>query len=171
MRTNGSRMLAHPRFRAAYDFLELRAFGAPELIRPHIIDSFVRKVLIGQNVMDREKIWQDLAHWQRGSASQLTDRFHFLRLAQRFFVVAKFCGALLDLQFQGFEDVLQAHFALAQVDQPVPGFVLSPAPAQGGGHQADQGGGVKGPLEKCDIAQLHAQSRGGPLFWAASVSH
>ncbi|SDH86973.1 L-alanine-DL-glutamate epimerase [Pseudomonas flavescens] len=50
------------------------AFGAPELIRPHIIDSFVRKVLIGQNVMDREKIWQDLAHWQRGSASQLTDR-------------------------------------------------------------------------------------------------
>ena len=25
------RMLAHPRFRAAYDFLELRAFGAPEL--------------------------------------------------------------------------------------------------------------------------------------------
>jgi poly(A) polymerase len=24
-------MLAHPRFRAAYDFLELRAFGAPEL--------------------------------------------------------------------------------------------------------------------------------------------
>jgi poly(A) polymerase len=26
------RMLAHPRFRAAYDFLELRAFGAPELL-------------------------------------------------------------------------------------------------------------------------------------------
>ena len=25
------RMLAHPRFRAAFDFLELRAFGAPEL--------------------------------------------------------------------------------------------------------------------------------------------
>lgn len=50
------------------------AFGAPELIRPHVMDSFVRKVLIGQNAMDREKIWQDLAHWQRGSAQQLTDR-------------------------------------------------------------------------------------------------
>lgn len=50
------------------------AFGAPELIRPHVMDGFVRKVLIGQNAMDREKIWQDLAHWQRGSAQQLTDR-------------------------------------------------------------------------------------------------
>ncbi len=59
---------------ATEDGTEGYAFGAPELIRPHIIDSFVRKVLIGQNALDREKIWQDLAHWQRGSASQLTDR-------------------------------------------------------------------------------------------------
>ncbi len=59
---------------ASEDGTEGYAFGAPELIRPHIIDSFVRKVLIGQNALDREKIWQDLAHWQRGSASQLTDR-------------------------------------------------------------------------------------------------
>ncbi|MBC3373670.1 enolase [Pseudomonas sp. SWRI92] len=50
------------------------AFGTPELIRPHIIESFVRKVLIGRNPMDRESIWQDLAHWQRGSAGQFTDR-------------------------------------------------------------------------------------------------
>lgn len=59
---------------ATEDGVEGYAVGAPELIRPHVIDSFVRKVLVGQNVMDREKIWQDLAHWQRGSASQLTDR-------------------------------------------------------------------------------------------------
>ncbi|MDU8544104.1 mandelate racemase family protein [Pseudomonas syringae group sp. J248-6] len=50
------------------------SFGPPELIRPHIIESFVKKVLIGQNPMNREKIWQELAHWQRGSASQFTDR-------------------------------------------------------------------------------------------------
>lgn len=50
------------------------AFGSPELIRPHIIESFVRKVLIGRDPMDRESIWQDLAHWQRGSAGQFTDR-------------------------------------------------------------------------------------------------
>ena len=50
------------------------ALGAPELIRPYVLDGFVRKVLVGANAFDREKIWQDLAHWQRGSASQLTDR-------------------------------------------------------------------------------------------------
>jgi L-alanine-DL-glutamate epimerase-like enolase superfamily enzyme len=50
------------------------AFGTPELIRPHIIETFVRKVLIGRDPMDRESIWQDLAHWQRGSAGQFTDR-------------------------------------------------------------------------------------------------
>lgn len=50
------------------------AFGAPELIRPYVLDGFVRKVLVGQNAFDREKIWHELAHWQRGSASQLTDR-------------------------------------------------------------------------------------------------
>ncbi|MBC3952266.1 MULTISPECIES: mandelate racemase family protein [Pseudomonas] len=59
---------------ACDDGSEGYAFGAPELIRPHIIESFVKKVLIGQNPMNREKIWQELAHWQRGSASQLTDR-------------------------------------------------------------------------------------------------
>ncbi|MGX1173068.1 mandelate racemase family protein [Pseudomonas sp. R151218B TE3479] len=50
------------------------AFGPPELIRPHIIESFVRRVLVGRDPMDRESIWQDLAHWQRGSAGQFTDR-------------------------------------------------------------------------------------------------
>ena len=50
------------------------AFGPQEVIRSHVIESFARKVLIGQNAFDREKIWHDLAHWQRGSASQLTDR-------------------------------------------------------------------------------------------------
>ncbi|WP_300633514.1 mandelate racemase family protein [Pseudomonas sp.] len=56
------------------DGCEGYAFGPPELIRPHIIESFVRKVLVGRDPMDRERIWQDLAHWQRGSAGQFTDR-------------------------------------------------------------------------------------------------
>ncbi|ONH49895.1 L-alanine-DL-glutamate epimerase [Pseudomonas cedrina] len=56
------------------DGCEGYAFGPPELIRPHIIESFVRKVLVGRDPMDRESIWQDLAHWQRGSAGQFTDR-------------------------------------------------------------------------------------------------
>ena len=50
------------------------AFAPPEVIRPHIINSFFKKVLIGQNPFDRERLWNDLVHWQRGSANQLTDR-------------------------------------------------------------------------------------------------
>jgi L-alanine-DL-glutamate epimerase-like enolase superfamily enzyme len=50
------------------------AFGPVEVIRPHVIEAFVRKVLVGQDAFDRERIWQDLEHWQRGSAGQLTDR-------------------------------------------------------------------------------------------------
>jgi len=50
------------------------AFGPPEVVRPHILEAFARKVLIGQDPFDRERLWQDLVHWQRGSAGQLTDR-------------------------------------------------------------------------------------------------
>lgn len=50
------------------------AFGPVEVVRPHVLEAFVRKVLIGQDPFDRERLWQDLVHWQRGSAGQLTDR-------------------------------------------------------------------------------------------------
>ena len=50
------------------------SFAPPEVVRPHVLEAFARKVLIGQNPFDRERLWQDLVHWQRGSAGQLTDR-------------------------------------------------------------------------------------------------
>ncbi|SEA17612.1 mandelate racemase family protein [Variovorax sp. YR216] len=50
------------------------AFAPPEVIRPHVIDAFVRKVLVGQDAFQREQLWHGLEHWQRGSAGQLTDR-------------------------------------------------------------------------------------------------
>ncbi|CAN7562664.1 mandelate racemase family protein [Massilia sp. LjRoot122] len=50
------------------------AFGPVEVIRPHVLEAFARKVLVGQDPFDRERLWQDLEHWQRGSAGQLTDR-------------------------------------------------------------------------------------------------
>ncbi|KSV86136.1 mandelate racemase family protein [Sinorhizobium sp. GL28] len=53
---------------------EGHSFTAPEIVRPHVIDKFVKKVLIGEDHRYRERLWQDLAHWQRGSAAQLTDR-------------------------------------------------------------------------------------------------
>lgn len=41
------------------------ALGAPELIRPYVLDNFVRKVLVGANAFDREKSGTT---WRTGSA-------------------------------------------------------------------------------------------------------
>ena len=50
------------------------AFGSPESLRPYVVDNFVKKVFIDQDPMDREKLWINLAKWQRGSGASLTDR-------------------------------------------------------------------------------------------------
>jgi len=50
------------------------AFGAPEVVRKHVLDAYARKVLVGRDPLQREQLWHDLEHWQRGSAGQLTDR-------------------------------------------------------------------------------------------------
>ncbi|VDZ82515.1 L-Ala-D/L-Glu epimerase [Kluyvera intermedia] len=50
------------------------SFAPPEIVRPFVVNTFFRKVLVGQDPFDRERIWQDLVHWQRGSAHQLTER-------------------------------------------------------------------------------------------------
>jgi L-alanine-DL-glutamate epimerase-like enolase superfamily enzyme len=47
---------------------------SPQIIRPHIIENFVKPVLLGKDPLDREGLWQGMAHWQRGSSEQLTDR-------------------------------------------------------------------------------------------------
>jgi L-alanine-DL-glutamate epimerase-like enolase superfamily enzyme len=53
---------------------EGHAFAPPQVVRAHVLDQFVRKVLVGQDAFKREKLWCELEHWQRGSAGQLTDR-------------------------------------------------------------------------------------------------
>ncbi|MNL35650.1 hypothetical protein D3C87_1576930 [compost metagenome] len=83
--------------------------------------------------------------------------------------MAQLCGAFLDLLFKRFEGVLQSQLALTQIDQPIPGFVLSSPPAQRGRHQADQGHGMKRPFKKGDIAQLRTESRRGVLFRTAMI--
>jgi L-alanine-DL-glutamate epimerase-like enolase superfamily enzyme len=47
---------------------------SPEVIRPYVIEKYIKTVLIGLDPFDRERLWQELAHWQRGSAEQLTDK-------------------------------------------------------------------------------------------------
>ncbi len=44
------------------------AFAPPEVVRPFVLNAFFRKVMVGQDPFNRERIWQDLVHWQRGSA-------------------------------------------------------------------------------------------------------
>ncbi|WP_240722856.1 mandelate racemase family protein [Poseidonocella sp. HB161398] len=53
---------------------EGHAFGSPEQLRPYLLERFIRKVLAGQDALARERLWQDMAHWQRGSGGQLSDR-------------------------------------------------------------------------------------------------
>jgi L-alanine-DL-glutamate epimerase-like enolase superfamily enzyme len=56
------------------DGVEGHCFAPPQVVRPHVLDQFVRRVLVGADAMQREKLWYELEHWQRGSAGQLTDR-------------------------------------------------------------------------------------------------
>jgi L-alanine-DL-glutamate epimerase-like enolase superfamily enzyme len=50
------------------------SFGSGESLRPYIMENFVKKVFLGEDPMDREKLWQGLARWQRGSGANLTDK-------------------------------------------------------------------------------------------------
>jgi L-alanine-DL-glutamate epimerase-like enolase superfamily enzyme len=56
------------------DGSEGHCFAPTEVVRPYLIDRFVKVVLLGQDPFDRERLWQGLAHWQRGSVGQLADR-------------------------------------------------------------------------------------------------
>lgn len=56
------------------DGAEGHAFAPPEVVRAHVLDQFVRRVLVGGDAMRREHLWCELEHWQRGSAGQLSDR-------------------------------------------------------------------------------------------------
>ncbi len=49
-------------------------FGSPEALRPAVLDAFIKPVLVGQDPMDRERLWHGMARWQRGSGGNLTDR-------------------------------------------------------------------------------------------------
>jgi L-alanine-DL-glutamate epimerase-like enolase superfamily enzyme len=50
------------------------SFGSPEALRPYIVENFFKKVFMGEDPRDREKLWINLAKWQRGSGANLTDR-------------------------------------------------------------------------------------------------
>jgi L-alanine-DL-glutamate epimerase-like enolase superfamily enzyme len=51
-----------------------RVTASPSALEKGVLDAFVRPVLVGADPMDRERLWQALYKWQRGSAGRLTDR-------------------------------------------------------------------------------------------------
>jgi L-alanine-DL-glutamate epimerase-like enolase superfamily enzyme len=58
----------------ADDGTEGHSLTSPEIIRPFLVEKYLKPVLLGNDPMNREALWHDLAHWQRGSSMQLTDR-------------------------------------------------------------------------------------------------
>jgi L-alanine-DL-glutamate epimerase-like enolase superfamily enzyme len=46
----------------------------PATVREDLIAAYIRPVLLGQNPFDRERLWQAMARWQRGSGQQLSDK-------------------------------------------------------------------------------------------------
>ena len=48
--------------------------ASPADIREDLLAAFVRPVLVGQDPLRIEKLWQGMYHWQRGSGGRLTDR-------------------------------------------------------------------------------------------------
>lgn len=51
-----------------------RILTSPADIGEHVLERFVRPVLVGADPLRREQLWQRLYKWQRGSSSRLTDR-------------------------------------------------------------------------------------------------
>ena len=47
---------------------------APYTVQEDVLDAFVRPILVGADPMDRERLWQAMYKWQRGSGGRLTDR-------------------------------------------------------------------------------------------------
>ncbi|WP_316860804.1 enolase C-terminal domain-like protein [uncultured Cohaesibacter sp.] len=50
------------------------AFQSPDVIRPAIVNEFIRPILQGEDAFAREMIWQALQRKQRGSAGRMTDK-------------------------------------------------------------------------------------------------
>jgi len=109
----------------AEDGTEGYAFGPQEIIRAHIIENFARKVLIGQNAFDRERLWVDLAHWQRGSAGQFTDRALALIEQALWDLIGRKLGQPVHKLLGGFRDKVLAYGSTMCGDD-LPGGLSTP---------------------------------------------
>ncbi|AXI81664.1 enolase [Peterkaempfera bronchialis] len=51
-----------------------RVLVHPDHLRPAVLDGYIRPALLGQDPLDRERLWTSLARKQRGGHGRLTDR-------------------------------------------------------------------------------------------------
>lgn len=58
----------------ADDGTEGHIICSPSYVREELLQKYLRPVLVGQDPMQREKLWMGLYKWQRGSNGLLTDK-------------------------------------------------------------------------------------------------
>lgn len=129
--TDGHSHPSAPR-RVQSSILTIEAEGAsghchapPELLRPYIVETFLRKVLLGQDAFMREKLWQGLAHWQRGSAGNLTDRILALADLALWDLAGRVLGVPVYRLIGGYRDKVPAYGSIMCGDE-IPGGLATP---------------------------------------------
>ena len=84
-------------------------FGSPQVLRPYLVENYIKKVFVGEDPFRFEKLWQGLARWQRGSGGQLSDKTIAVAEMALLDLVGKKLNTPLWKLFGGFRDEVPAY--------------------------------------------------------------
>lgn len=84
-------------------------FGSPQVLRPYLVENYIKKVFVGEDPFRFEKLWQSLARWQRGSGGQLSDKTIAVAEMALLDLVGKKLNTPLWKLFGGFRDEVPAY--------------------------------------------------------------
>ena len=101
------------------------SIGHPELLRPHLLDTFIRPTLLGEDPFLREKLWLALTHWQRGSTGQLSDATVALVEMALWDLAGRALGQPVWRLIGGFRDKVPAYGSTMCGDE-IPGGLATP---------------------------------------------
>lgn len=109
----------------AEDGHEGYAFQSPDVIRPSVVDKYLRPALVGEDAFYRERIWQNVEQRQRGSSGQLADK----ALSAMDQALWDLAGRALNLPVHrligGFRDKIAAYGSIMCGDD-IPGGLATP---------------------------------------------
>ena len=74
-----------------------------------LLEKFIRPVLVGEDPMRHERLWQNLYKWQRGSAMKLTDRILCAVELALWDLIGKACGQPVWKLLGGYHDKILAY--------------------------------------------------------------